>query len=192
LIAFHATFRPLFRWLGCWRTGIPSEARLTSASEICRHPKIGLTLEPIPGFMLNAEGEDRAIGELSRLAGISTDTLRHYEHLGVLPKPPRTNGGYRDYPANSLDRVRQVQSALRVGFTLPELATILKMRDRGDAPCHRVRAIAEHKLEQVKQQINDLIGMRNQVERILKDWEALLARTGSGKRRGYWKVCHMT
>jgi DNA-binding transcriptional MerR regulator len=121
-------------------------------------------------------------GELSRLAGISTDTLRHNEHLGVLPKPPRTNGGYRDYPANSLDRVRLVQSALRVGFTLPELATILKMRDRGDAPCHRVRAVAEHKLEQVKQQINDLIGMRNQVERILKDWDALLARTGNGKQ----------
>jgi DNA-binding transcriptional MerR regulator len=69
-----------------------------------------------------------------------------------------------------------------MGFTLPELATILKMRDRGDAPCHRVRAIAEHKLEQVKQQINDLIGMRNQVERILKDWDALLARTGNGKQ----------
>jgi hypothetical protein len=53
-------------------------------------------------------------GELSRLAGISTDTLRHYERLGVLPKPPRTNGGYRD-PANSLERVRLIQSALKVG-----------------------------------------------------------------------------
>jgi DNA-binding transcriptional MerR regulator len=120
-------------------------------------------------------------GELSRLAGISTDTLRHYERLGVLPKPPRTNGGYRDYPANSLDRVRLIQSALKVGFSLPELATILRMRDRGDVPCHRVRAIAEHKLEEVKQQINDLLGMRDQLERILKDWDARLARTGKGK-----------
>jgi DNA-binding transcriptional MerR regulator len=120
-------------------------------------------------------------GELSRLAGISTDTLRHYERLGVLPKPPRTNGGYRDYPANSLDRVRLIQSALKVGFSLSELATILRMRDRGDVPCHRVRAIAEHKLEEVKQQINDLLGMRDQLERILKDGDARLARTGKGK-----------
>jgi DNA-binding transcriptional MerR regulator len=120
-------------------------------------------------------------GELSRLAGISTDTLRHYERLGVLPKPPRTNGGYRDYPAKSLDRVRLIQSALKVGFSLPELATILKMRDRGDVPCDRVRAIAEHKLEEVKQQINDLLGMRDQLERILEDWDARLARTGKGK-----------
>ncbi|MDE2181380.1 MAG: MerR family DNA-binding transcriptional regulator, partial [candidate division NC10 bacterium] len=36
-------------------------------------------------------------GELARLTGISTDTLRHYERLGLLPKPPRTGGGYRDY-----------------------------------------------------------------------------------------------
>jgi MerR family transcriptional regulator, mercuric resistance operon regulatory protein len=120
-------------------------------------------------------------GELSRLAGISTDTLRHYERLGVLPKPPRTNGGYRDYAANSLERVRLIQSALKVGFSLAELATILRMRDRGEVPCHRVRAIAEHKLQEVKQQIKDLLGMRDQLERILKDWDARLARTGKGK-----------
>ena len=120
-------------------------------------------------------------GELSRLAGISTDTLRHYESLGVLPKPPRTNGGYRDYAANSLERVRLIQSALKVGFSLAELATILRMRDRGEVPCHRVRAIAEHKLQDVKQQIRDLLGMHDQLERILTDWDARLARTGKGK-----------
>ncbi len=120
-------------------------------------------------------------GELSRLAGISTDTLRHYERLGVLPKPPRTNGGYRDYPANSLERVRLIQSALKVGFSLPELVTILRMRDRGEVPCDKVRAIAGHKLQEVKQQINDLLGMRDQLKRILKDWDDRLARTGRGK-----------
>jgi len=120
-------------------------------------------------------------GELSRLAGVSSDTLRHYERLGVLPTPPRTNGGYRDYPANSLDRVRLIQSALRVGFSLSELATILKMRDRGEVPCQRVRAIAGHKLSEVKKQIEDLLRMRDQLERIVKDWDARLARTGNGK-----------
>jgi len=120
-------------------------------------------------------------GELSRLAGISTDTLRHYERLGVLPKPPRTNGGYRDYAANSLERVRLIQSALKVGFSLAELAIILRMRDRGDVPCHRVRAIAEQKLREVKHQINDLSDMRDQLERILKDWDARLAHAENGK-----------
>ncbi|HXY06414.1 MAG TPA: heavy metal-responsive transcriptional regulator [Terriglobales bacterium] len=121
-------------------------------------------------------------GELSRLTGVSADTLRHYERLGVLPKPPRTNGGYRNYPATSLQRVHLVQSALKVGFSLPELATILKMRDRGEAPCQRVRAMAGRKLQDLKQQIGDLQKMRDQLERILKDWDAQLARTGKGKQ----------
>jgi len=121
-------------------------------------------------------------GELSRLAGVSPDTLRHYERLGVLPKPPRTNGGYRDYPASSLERVRLIQSALKIGFSLPELATVLKMRDRGEAPCQRVRTMAGRKLQEVKRQISDLQRMRDQLERVLRDWDTQLARTGKGKQ----------
>jgi len=120
-------------------------------------------------------------GELSRLAGISADTLRHYERLGILAKPPRTNGGYRDYPASSLDRVRLIQTALRVGFSLSELATVLSMRDRGDIPCQRVRAIAGRKLTEVEQQVKDLLSMRDQLRRIVKDWDARLARAENGK-----------
>jgi len=118
-------------------------------------------------------------GELSRLAGVSSDTLRHYEGLGILPKPPRTNGGYRDYPASSLDRVRLIQNALKVSFSLPELATILKMRDRREAPCRRVRDIAESKIENIRKQISDLRSMRDQLERIVN---ARLARTTKGKQ----------
>lgn len=70
---------------------------------------------------------------------------------------------------------------LRVGFSLSELTTVLKMRDRGEVPCQRVRAIAGHKLQEVRQQIKDLLGMRDQLERIVKDWDARLARTGKGK-----------
>lgn len=120
-------------------------------------------------------------GELARLTGVSTDTLRHYERLGLLPKPPRTDGGYRDYPPHSLDRVRLIRRALSVGFSLPELTTILKMRDGGEAPCRRVQAMAESKLEQVKQQIQNLIEMRGQLEAMLKHWNVKLTRTRRGQ-----------
>lgn len=143
-----------------------------------RHRDVPL---PIPGFMLASEGETLKSGELSRLAGVSADRLRHYERLGVLLKPPRTNGGYRNYPTNALDRVRLIQSALKMGFSLSDLATILRMRDRGQVPCHRVRAIAERKLQDLKQQISDLSRMRDQLERILKDWDARLADSEKGQ-----------
>jgi len=120
-------------------------------------------------------------GELARLTAVSSDTLRHYERLGLLPKPPRTAGGYRDYPPHSLDRVRLIRRALSVGFSLPELTTILKMRDGGAVPCLRVQAMAESKLEQVKQQIQNLVEMRDQLEEMLKHWNIKLARTRRGQ-----------
>src|SRR4051812_28459483 len=85
-------------------------------------------------------------GELARLAGVSSDTLRHYERKGVLPRPLRLSNGYRKYPASSVDRVRLIRRALAVGFTLDELARFLKARDRGQAPCREVRALASEKL----------------------------------------------
>jgi MerR family transcriptional regulator, copper efflux regulator len=120
-------------------------------------------------------------GELARLAGVSTDTLRHYERLGLLPKPPRTGGGYRNYPANALERVRVLRRALCVGFSLPELTTILRMRDRGEVPCHRVQAIAKSKLQQIEKQIHYLIEMRDHLTAILKDWDTKLAHTRKGE-----------
>lgn len=120
-------------------------------------------------------------GGLARLVGVSTDTLRHYERLGLVPKPPRTDGGYRDYPPHSIERVRLIRRALSVGFSLPELTTILKMRDGGEVPCRRVQAMAESKLERVKQQIQNLIEMQNQLEAMLKHWNVKLARIRPGQ-----------
>jgi MerR family copper efflux transcriptional regulator len=121
-------------------------------------------------------------GKLARLVGVSTDALRHYERLGLLPKPPRTPGGYRDYPAQALERVQLVRRALSAGFSLAELTIILRMRDRGEVPCQRARAMGQAKLEQIKQQIKELLVMRKQLQGILKDWDARLACTRKGER----------
>jgi DNA-binding transcriptional MerR regulator len=74
-------------------------------------------------------------GELADLAGVSRDTLRHYERKGVLPRPLRSQNSYRQYPPEALQRVQLVRRALSVGFTLDELAKVLKVRDGGGAPC---------------------------------------------------------
>jgi DNA-binding transcriptional MerR regulator len=121
-------------------------------------------------------------GELARQAGVSTDTLRHYERLGLLPKAPRTPGGYRDYPAQTLERVRLIRRALSVGFSLPELTAILKIRDEGGVPCHRVRALAESKLSEVQEKIKEPVGMRKQLEQTLKSWDAKLAHVRPGEQ----------
>ena len=75
-----------------------------------------------------AKQEFLRAGELARASGVSTDTLRHYERKGVLPAPRRSPNGYREYPAEALARVLLVRRALAVGFTLDELAQILRAR----------------------------------------------------------------
>jgi DNA-binding transcriptional MerR regulator len=69
-------------------------------------------------------GRTMRSAELARLAGVSTDALRHYERVGVLPAPQRTAGNYRVYPAIALDRVRLVRRALAFGFSLAELTSL--------------------------------------------------------------------
>jgi len=131
-----------------------------------------------------SKNEAFSSGELSRLAGVSSDTLRHYERKGVLERPRRSSNGYRQYPADALQRVQLVRRALSVGFTLDELATILNVRDRGGAPCEEVRNLAVQKLANIETQLRDLTNLRDQLRRTLRDWDARLAHRSKGERVG--------
>ena len=120
-------------------------------------------------------------GELAKLAGVSTDTLRHYDRKGLLPLPPRTAGGYRRYPTEALARVRLIRRALVIGFSLDELARVLRERAAGGAPCQKVRGIVQSRLTQLNQQLADLELLKRDLHAILDDWDAQLARTPPGK-----------
>jgi DNA-binding transcriptional MerR regulator len=136
---------------------------------------------------VNSKHTDEGVlrsGELARLAGVSADTLRHYERKGVLPLPRRAPNGYRRYPPEALKRVQLVRRALALGFTLDELAAILKAHARGGAPCLSVRRLAAEKLAQVEVRLQELRALRAELRATLRDWDARLARTQPDKRAG--------
>jgi len=110
-------------------------------------------------------------GTLARAAGVSADTIRHYERIGVLPRAARTESGYRIYPASAVERVLVVQRALRIGFTLAELAEVLKARDAGGAPCRRVFELASAKLACIRADIATLRRMEKYLTGVLAEWE---------------------
>ena len=64
---------------------------------------------------------------------MNTETLRHYERRGLLTEPPRTPGGYRDYPATAVDLLRFIKRAQEHGFTLDEVEELLHL-NHGAAP----------------------------------------------------------
>ena len=122
--------------------------------------------------------------ELARLAGISTDTLRHYERKRLLATAPRSANGYREYRPEALARVQLVRRAVALGFTLDEIARFLAVRDRGGAPCRSVRALAEQKLVTIEQRLAELSQARDALQAVLRHWDALLARAPEGKQAG--------
>jgi MerR family copper efflux transcriptional regulator len=120
-------------------------------------------------------------GELARLSAVSTDTLRHYERKGLLAAK-RLSNGYRAYPPDALARVKLVQQALSVGFSLDELASFLRIRAQGGAPCRQVRALAAKKLEELEARIRGLRQLRTDLRAMLSDWDARLADAGNGRK----------
>ena len=137
----------------------------------------------VMGNTANAEAPLRS-GQLAHLAGLSPDSLRHYERVGVLPRPQRTPAGYRLYPPGALERVRMIRRALSVGFALAELARIFRVRERGEVPCRHVRALGEKKLADVEQRLRELTALRAQLRSILRDWDRRLARNPKNRLVG--------
>ena len=143
-------------------------------------------MELVPVFIFHSVKEKSPrrylrSAELARESGLSTDTLRHYERKGLL-SAGRSANGYREYPPQSKDRVRVVQNALSVGFTLDELARILSVREQGGVPCRDVRMLAAAKLTALEEQIRALSVLQDELRAILRKWDARLARTGEGKQ----------
>lgn len=125
-----------------------------------------------------------AIGprELARAAGVSTDTLRHYERKGLLPRVTRTAAGYRRYPEVTVERVLLIQRALVVGFSLDDLRRVLKIRDRGGAPCRSVRELVDQRLDGLNRRIDESIALRDELRDLMAEWAARLLGVRSGQQ----------
>jgi DNA-binding transcriptional MerR regulator len=145
-----------------------------------------LTLERIPEFKISGMSEKQFYrsGELARLFGISPDTLRHYERMGLIQRPRRSANRYREYPKQAIDRITLIRSALSVGFTIRELSRILRARDGGKIPCLEVRDLAKKKLAGVEERLKELHETRAILQQLLIDWDKQLKRAPAGERAG--------
>lgn len=99
-----------------------------------------------------------SIGQLARTAETGVETIRFYERRGLMPEPPRTSSGYRRYPLDAAERLRFIQRAKRLGFTLDEIGSLLRLEAGGDRA--EVKKIALAKLGEIETRIADLERMR--------------------------------
>jgi MerR family transcriptional regulator, mercuric resistance operon regulatory protein len=120
------------------------------------------------------KGMQRA--ELARRTGSNLETVRYYEKVGLLPAPPRTAAGYRDYDTTHEQRLRFVLRARELGFSLDEIRELLRLVDERDPPCAEASAVAAAHLDDVRAKIADL----KRMERVLKD---VVSQCADGTRR---------
>lgn len=94
------------------------------------------------------------IGALAKAAAVNVETIRFYQRRGLLPRPGRPLGGARRYGGAELARLRFIKTAQRLGFSLDEVALLLRLED--GTLCADAREIAEHKLADVRQRLSEL------------------------------------
>ena len=115
------------------------------------------------------------IGEMAKLAGVKSDTVRYYERVGLLPRPERTPNGYRSYEGADLTRIRFIRKAQALGFTLDEVRRILSFRGKSSATCRCVVSMAEATLSETEHKIAELTSFRDALAKNVQAWSGCLA-----------------
>ncbi len=106
------------------------------------------------------------ISQLAKQTDVNLETIRFYQRKGLIAAPERPLGGIRRYGTEDVARVRFIKAAQRLGFTLGEIAQLLKLDD--GAQCGEAREIGMHKLEVIRQRLADLQSMEAALAQLLK------------------------
>ena len=108
------------------------------------------------------------IGPLSEKTGCNIETIRYYERIDIMPKPPRTAGGHRVYREEHLKRLTFIRRSRELGFTLEDVRNLLLLVDGDDFTCDEVKTMTMEHADDVHRKIADL----KKLERVLKDMVA--------------------
>ena len=106
------------------------------------------------------------IGQVAKETGVRVETIRFYEKEGLINEPERSPSGYRQYPAEIVQRVLFIQRAKAIGFTLKEVNDLLSIQTKPNARCGDVLDKAATKVEQIEAKINELQRMKHTLQEL--------------------------
>ena len=115
--------------------------------------------------------ETLTTGEAAERASVNIQTVRYYERRGLIPEPPRTSGGFRQYSPDHVARIRFIKRAQELGFTLEEAGELLDLRATPDADRADVRAVAQEKRDAIQRKIADLQRMQATLNHLITTCE---------------------
>ncbi|HKK29931.1 MAG TPA: MerR family transcriptional regulator [Alphaproteobacteria bacterium] len=115
---------------------------------------------------MSSNNPEMTIGTLARNAGVGVETVRYYQRRGLMNEPERSWGSIRRYGEQDLRRLRFIRHARELGFSLAEAAELLQLDD--GVECEQAQRIAEEKLGQIEQRIDQLRRIQNTLEALLE------------------------
>lgn len=104
------------------------------------------------------------IGQVAEQSEVNVQTVRLYERLGLLTKPPRLSSGYRDYPKDAVISIRFIKQAKELGFTLGDIKSLLDIKKSKTETLDDMRAVAEARLQSIDDKIRKLQQMRKAIK----------------------------
>ncbi|MTW10601.1 Hg(II)-responsive transcriptional regulator [Pseudoduganella eburnea] len=114
---------------------------------------------------MSKNNADFTIGSLAKATGVNVETIRFYQRKGLVAEPDRMHGAIRRYTDSDLARLQFIKSAQRIGFSLDEIAELLKLDD--GTHCVEARDLAAQKLRDVRQRIADLRGIEAALDQLV-------------------------
>lgn len=109
------------------------------------------------------------IGEAARQSGVTIETIRYYERVALVPPPPRSTSGRRLYDGAGIARLRFVKRCRDLGFSIPEIRTLLALSEEPGKTCGDVKAIGEHHLREVRDKIADLVRLEEALAELIAE-----------------------
>jgi Cu(I)-responsive transcriptional regulator len=113
------------------------------------------------------ESKILTIGRLAAATGTNVETIRFYEKSGILARPSRTEGNYRSYDPEHLNRLSFIRRARDLGFSLDQVKALLKLSDDRAQSCAAVDDIARLHRDEVERKISDLEALKAELDRII-------------------------
>lgn len=111
--------------------------------------------------------QDVPIGVVSARSGVRVPTIRYYEQIGLLPKPPRAKNNRRLYSTTDLRRLTFIRRARELGFDIEAIRALLSLQDDPNQSCRAADTIARIRLAEIQQRIDSLTMLKNELERMV-------------------------
>ena len=108
-----------------------------------------------------------SIGQLAKQLNCAVQTIRHYEHIGLVAAPHRTEGNQRRYTGAHLNQLRFIRHARELGFSLEDIQSLLRLSKHAEESCDQADAIAQHQLQAVRSRLARLQALEDELSRMI-------------------------